>query len=129
MRYVRVKVTAELKMAFRVHETDDEGDQQVSDQATRSKRKKASQKYRIEWELQLELVKGIKGKPYHAKCTVCPGKEIKIGDQGMKAFQFLLCCNMIVHKLTKKMRGTNAPHVPLASTCRQITLMRVRLRR
>ena len=41
MRYVRVKITAELKMAFRLHETDDEGDQQVSDQATRSKRKKS----------------------------------------------------------------------------------------
>jgi len=31
MRYVRVKVIAELKMAFRLqmHETADEGDQQV----------------------------------------------------------------------------------------------------
>jgi len=80
MIYVRVKVTAELKMPLRLHETDD-GDQQVSDQATRSKGKKVLQKYRTEWELKLEWVKGIKGIPYHAKCTVCPGKEIEIRDQ------------------------------------------------
>jgi len=51
-------------------ETDDEGNQQVSDQATRSKKKKVLQKYRIEWELKLEWVKGVNGKPYHAKSTV-----------------------------------------------------------
>jgi len=98
----------------------------------RSKRKKkVLQKYRSEWKLKLEWVKGIKGKPYHAKCTVCPGKEVKIGDQLINQLikDFLLCCNMIVHKLTEEMRGTNAPHVLLASTCRQITLMRVGLRR
>jgi len=50
-------------------ETDDEGDPQVSDQATRSKKKKVLQKYIIEWELKLEWVKGIKEKPYDAKCT------------------------------------------------------------
>ena len=66
-RYVRVKVTAELKMAFRLHETDDEGDQQVSDQATRSKRKKVLQKYRIEWEY---VTAGV-GKGHQRRAISC----------------------------------------------------------
>jgi len=47
-------------------------------------------------ELKLKWVKGIKEKPYHAKCTVCPGKEIKIGDHHQDEDQLIEDLNMIL---------------------------------